>query len=238
MAKFLEYKADPLRAGPLVICGVVLVPSLAMSLFLEGVISAIGFVAILACGIGVLFLFVEQIERRCRVAISAASAKLPKRSTKAVNHTVRQFPQDTGRETTMLLGSIVLLVCLLGSLSNAHRTNGSWSSIGAVFSPAVVLLLVAFLATSVRLRIEGDQVQVIRPLLGGFRKKEFRFGEVASVEVTVLQEDGKQVRIRIHGGSSVLFVPWDDTEENELLEALRRGVAEAKPAPLDWSELP
>jgi hypothetical protein len=228
-----------MRVGLSALCGVVLVPTLAMSLFISGVISAIGFVAVLACGIGVLFLFRAQIERRCRVAINVASAKRPKRTTKAVNHTVRQFPQGTCRESTMLLASIcMMVVCLLSSLSNSHRTNGSWSSIGVLLSLAVVLLLAAFLATSVRLLIEGDQVQVTYPFLGGLRNKEFRFGEIASVEVTVFQDGGKEVRIRLHDGSSVRYAPWDETEENELLEALRRGVAEAKPAPLDWSELP
>jgi hypothetical protein len=238
MAKFIEYKLDPLKAGLIVFFGVVLVPILAMSLLFEGLIPAVGFVAILACGIGVLFVFREQLERRCRVAINVASAKLPKRSTKAVSHTVRQFPQDTGRESTMIVASIVMMVvCLLESLFNASRTNGRWSSIGAVFSLAMALLLAAFLATSVRLRIEGDQVQVTYPFLRGLRNKTFRFGEIASVEVTVLQEGGKEVRIRLHDGSSVRYFPRDETEENELLAALKLGVAEATPAPLDWSEL-
>jgi hypothetical protein len=212
---------------------------LAMGLLLAGRISSVGFVAILACGIGVLFLFRKQIERRCRVAINVASAKLPMRSTKTVNHAVRQFPQGTGREITMILGFIVLLVSLLGSLSNAYRTGGSRSSIGLVIaSLVVVLLIVAFSASWVRLRIEGDQVQVIRPFLGGLRNKALRLGEIASVEVTILQEGGKEVRIRLRDGSSVRYFPWDETEENALLEVLRRGIAEAKPAPLDWSELP
>jgi hypothetical protein len=70
------------------------------------------------------------------------------------------------------------------------------------------------------------------------RNKAFRFCEIASVEVTILQEGGKEVRIRLHDGSSVRYFLSDETEENELLEVLRRGVAEAKPAPLDWSESP
>jgi hypothetical protein len=128
-------------------------------------------------------------------------------------------------------------VCLLGSLSNARRTGGSWSSIGLVIaSIGVVLLIVAFSASWVRLRIEGDQVQVVHPFLGGIRDKAFRLDEIASVEVMILQEGRKQIRIGLHNGSSVRYVPWNETEGDELLGALTWGVAEAKPAPPDWSE--
>lgn len=92
----------------------------------------------------------------------------------------------------------------------------------------------------VRLRIEGDEVQVVHPFLGGWGNRAFRFGEIASVEVRVVYEffnEGKQVRIGLHDGSSVRYRTWDETKADELVGALKRGVAEAKPAKLDWSEL-
>jgi hypothetical protein len=89
-----------------------------------------------------------------------------------------------------------------------------------------------------RLRIEGDEVQVIYPFLGGWGNRAFRFGEIASVEV---RDDagrgGKVVRIGLHDGSFVHYMKWNETVIDELVEALRRGVAEAKPAKQDWSEL-
>ena len=69
------------------------------------------------------------------------------------------------------------------------------------------------------------------------RKKEFRFGEIASVEVTDFQEGGKEVRIRLHDGGSVRYLAWNESEADEFLEVLKQGVAEAKPASLNWSEL-
>ena len=90
----------------------------------------------------------------------------------------------------------------------------------------------------VRLRIQGDEVQVIYPLLGRWRNRAFRFGEIASVKVSEGQKVGKEVRIVLHDGSSIRYVKRDGTVIDELLEVLRRGVAQAKSAPPDWSELP
>ena len=88
----------------------------------------------------------------------------------------------------------------------------------------------------VRLRIEGDEVQVIYPFLGRWRNRAFRFGEIASVEVRVVN-GRKEVRIVLHDGSSIRYMRRDETVIDELVGALKRGVAEAKPAKVDWSEL-
>jgi hypothetical protein len=40
-----------------------------------------------------------------------------------------------------------------------------------------------------RLRIEGDEVQVVYPFLRGWRNRAYRFGEIASVEVSVVDKD-------------------------------------------------
>jgi len=88
-----------------------------------------------------------------------------------------------------------------------------------------------------RLRIEGDEVQVVYPFLRGWRNRAYRFGEIASVEVSVVDKDAKQLCIGLHDGSSVRYVTCNETKADELPGALRRGVAEAKPAKLAWSEL-
>ncbi len=87
-----------------------------------------------------------------------------------------------------------------------------------------------------RLRIEGDEVQVIYPFLGRWRNKTFRFGEIASVEVRDVYRR-KEVRIVLHDGSSIRYMRRDKTVIDELLGVLRRGVAEVKPAKVHWSEL-
>jgi len=102
---------------------------------------------------------------------------------------------------------------------------------------AILLLCLALLwASSMRLRIEGDEAQVVYPFLGRWRNRAFRFGEIASVEVRVVN-GRKEVRIVLHDGSSIRYMRWDERVIDELLGVLRRGVAEAKSAPLDWSEL-
>ncbi len=52
--------------------------------------------------------------------------------------------------------------------------------------------LAAFWARSMRLRIEGDEVQVVYPFLRGWRNRAYRFGEIASVEVSVVDKDAKR----------------------------------------------
>jgi len=87
-----------------------------------------------------------------------------------------------------------------------------------------------------RLRIEGDEVQVIYPFLGRWRNRAFRFGEIASVKVRVVYRR-KEVRIVLHDGSSIRYVTWNKTVVDELVGELKRGVAEAKSAKVDWSEM-
>ena len=76
MAKFIEYKTSP-GGLPLSWCLGGVISLLAVILFLKGVVSTIGFVVILACGIGVLFFLNEQVERRSGIVTEVASGKLP-----------------------------------------------------------------------------------------------------------------------------------------------------------------
>ena len=85
MAKFIEYKSNPLWTGLYMLCGAVVIPLLACILFIREVISTTGFVVIIACGMGGLFLLNEQVERRTRKVIEVASGKLPKQLSRTVN---------------------------------------------------------------------------------------------------------------------------------------------------------
>jgi|SRR5271157_5495435 len=119
-----------------------------------------------------------------------------------------------------------------------YKTKGAWAAVGPVpAASAILLLYLAVLwASSMRLRIEGDEVQVVYPFLGRWRNRAFRFGEVASVEVRDVYRR-KEVRIVLHDGSSIRYMRRDETVIDELLGVLRRGVAEAKSAKVGWSEL-
>ena len=50
MAKFIEYKSKPWWNALHMFCVMVLIPLLAVFLFLQGVVSTIGFVLVIACG--------------------------------------------------------------------------------------------------------------------------------------------------------------------------------------------
>ena len=78
MAKFIEYKSNPLCTALYVLCGAVVIPLLACILFIREMISTTGFVVITACGMGGFFFLKEQVERRFRTVIEVASGKLPK----------------------------------------------------------------------------------------------------------------------------------------------------------------
>ncbi len=236
MAKFIKYKADPSWTTFFSCsCGTV-IPLLAVILFLQGVVSWIGLYVIVACGIGVLFFLNEQVESRSGIVSEVASGKLPKRPSKSVDHTFLEFPEDPfGRR------SLVIVICITALIVHAYRrTKGAGAPVGPVIVASALLLLcpAVFWVNLVRLRIEGDEVQVIYPLLGRWRSRTFRFGEIASVKVREGRKVGKEVRIVLHDGSSIRYMKRDGTVIDQLVEALKRGVAEAKSAPPDWSELP
>jgi hypothetical protein len=107
----------------------------------------------------------------------------------------------------------------------------------------LIFILVVSWASLVRLRIEGDEVRVVHPFLGRWRSRAFRFGAIVSIEVRTVRHDmvwrcGKEVCIRLRDGSTVRYVTGSERVLNDLREALKRGIAESKPAPLDWSEMP
>jgi len=237
MAKFIEYKSNPLWTGLYMLCGAVVIPLLACILFIREVISTTGFVVITACGMGGVFLLNEQVERRTRKVTEVASGKLLKRPAKTVHHVVREFREDAAYRTMLLFVSIYVVLFQVASLTFIYRTKGAWAAVGVVLpvSPAVLLLAMSW-GSLVRLRIEGDEVQVVHPFLGGWGNRAFRFGEIASVEVRVVN-GRKEVRIVLHDGSSIRYMRRDETVVDELVGALKRGVAEAKPAKVDWSEL-
>ena len=208
MAKFIEYKSNPWWTGLYMLCGAVVIPLLACILFIREVISTTGFVVIIACGMGGLFLLNEQVERRTRKVTEVASGKLPKQPSRTVEHVVREFREDAVHRTTLLVvlhhyGAVPV------GISPHYRTGrrglGLRLASFLLVSPAVLLLAVSW-ESLVRLRIEGDEVQVVYPFLGRWRNRAFRFGEIASVEVRDVRRGGKQVRIGLHDGSSVRYV--------------------------------
>ena len=113
MAKFIEYKSNPWWTGLYMLCGAVVIPLLACILFIREVISTTGFVVIIACGMGGLFLLNEQVERRTRKVTEVASGKLLKQPSRTVKHAVREFREDALPRTTLLVYSIIMVLVLL-----------------------------------------------------------------------------------------------------------------------------
>ncbi len=236
MAKFIEYKTSPSWTALISWCWGAVIPLLAVILFLEGVISTTGFVVIVACGIGVLFFLNEQVERRSGIVTEVASGKLPKRPSKSVDHSVLEFREDPfGRRALVIVACTTVLIFTI-----ADKTKRAGAAGGPVLVASALLLLcpAVLWVNLVRLRIEGDEVQVIYPLLGRWRSRAFRFSEIASVKVREGRKVGKEVRIVLQDGSSIRYMKRDGTVIDELLEVLKRGVSKAKPEPEDWSELP
>ncbi len=238
MAKFIEYKSKPLSTTLFMYCGYVVVSLLAAIPFLKGVVSTIGFVVIVACGTGVLFFLNDQVQRRSGIVTEVASGKLPKRSSETVDHTFLEFRQDPVPRAVLLICSIIMGLSGLAALTAIYWKKGAWAAVPIVAQIAVFLLItVGIWASSMRLRIEGDEVQLTYPFLRGWGNRAFRFGEIASVEVINVGRSGKQVCIGLHDGTSIRCMPWNETVVDELVGALKRGVAQPKSAPPDWSEL-
>ncbi len=238
MAKFIEYKSKPWKTTLFMYCGFVVVSLLAAIPFLKGLVSTIGFVVIIACGTGVLFVLNEQIQRHSGIVTGVASGKRPKRSSKTVDHTFLEFREDPVPRAVLLICSILMGLFWLLALTAIYWKKGAWAAVPIVAQIAVFLLIpVGFWASSMRLRIEGDEVHVTYPFLRGWGNRAFRIGEIASVEVRNVGRRGKQVSIGLHDGTSIRCMPWNETVVHELVGALERGVAQAKSAPPDWSEL-
>jgi len=236
MAKFIEYKTSPSWTTFISWCWGAVIPLLAVILFLNGVVSWIGLYVIVACGIGVLFFLNEQVERRSGIVTEVASGKLPKRPSKSVDHSILEFREDPfGRRALVLVFCITVLI-----VHTYRKTKGAGAPFGPVFAASALLIVcpAVLWVNLVRLRIEGDEVQVIYPLLGRWRSRTFHFGEIASVKVREGRRVGKEVRIVLHDGSSIRYMKRDGTVIDELLEVLKRGISQAKPAQEDWSELP
>ena len=238
MAKFVEYKSRPWWTTPFMYCWSGVIVLLAVILFMKGVVSTIGFVVILACGIGVLFFLNEQVQRRSCIVTEVASGKLLKRSSKTVDHTFLEFREEPVRQAMLLICSIIMGLFGLVCLTAIYWKKGAWAAVPIVAQIVVFTLMpLVFWAGSVRFRIEGDEVQVTYPFLRGWGNRAFRFGEIASVEVRNVGRRGKQVCIGLHDSTSIHYMPWNETVVDELVGVLKRGVAQAKAAPPDWSEL-
>jgi hypothetical protein len=241
MATFYENKSNPrwtaLRDCPIyVLCVVVAIPLLEVILFIQEV-PTIRFIVILASGMGGLLFLNEQVNKRSRIVMEVASKPL-KQPSKTVAHTVLEFPEDAGRGWGRLLTPINVSLFLLGYVTLAYMTKGVWFAFGVALAELLLLpLLTVSWSSRTRLRIEGDQVQVLYPFLGGWGNRAFRFGEIAWVEVSVVNKVRKAVRIGLHDGSSIRYMNSNGAVVDELFETLRGGVPQAKPAPLDWSEL-
>jgi len=239
MAKFIEYKykSKPWWTTLFMYCWSGMIVVLAVILFMQGVASTIGFVLILACGYGGLILLNEQVERHSRIVTEVASGKLPKLPSKTEDHTFLEFREDPfGRGALVFVSCITVLI-----FTTSQKTKRAGSAVGLVLvtvASALLFLCLAVLWLSlVRLRIEGDEVQVTYPFLRGWGNRGFHFGEIASVKVREGRRGSKEVRIVLHDGSSIRYVKRDGTVIDELLEVLKRGVAEAKSAKVGWTEL-
>jgi len=161
MAKFIEYKSNPSWTTLFRCCWGGVIPLLAVILFIQGVVSTIGLVVIVACLIGVLFFLNEQVKRRSGIVTEVASGKLPKGPSKTVDHTVLEFREDRFGRTAMGIVSCIMVLIV----TTTYKTKGAWAAVGPVLvASAILLLYLAVLwASSMRLRIEGDEVQVIYP---------------------------------------------------------------------------
>jgi hypothetical protein len=152
-----------------------------------------------------------------------------------VDHIGLEFREDPfGRRALVIVSCITVLIFTI-----ADKTKRAGAPFGPVIvSSALLLLCPAVLWVNlVRLRIEGDELQVIYPLLGRWRNRAFHFGEIASVKVREGRKVGKEVRIVLQDGSSIRYMKRDGTVIDELVGALKRGVSQAKSAQEDWSEL-
>jgi hypothetical protein len=242
VAKFIEYKSQPQPWWDTLLknCVLMVSPLLAVILFLEGVVSTIGFVVIIACGTVVFFLLYDQVRRRWGIVPEVAST-LPDRPAKTLDHTVLEFREEPDSRivaTVVSVCAVPYIVTPLILIYTRHGwKHGAWHAgcFGLALCPTILALAV-FWWSLVSLRIEGDEVQVIHPLLRGWGNRTFRFGEIARVEVRVYR-GSHLLRIHLHNGSSVGYRTWDKKKAGELLGVLRRGVAEAKPPPFDLGEL-
>ena len=154
------------------------IPLLAGILFIQGVVSTIGFVVIIACGIGVFFILNEQVERRSGKVTEVASGKLPKRPAKTVDHAVLEFREDPVHRSCA--GHLLHHYGVV-AVGISHRNVQDEGGLGCGW-PCCLHSSDLLLRTSgvlgeylVRLRIEGDEVQVIYPFLGRWRNRAFRF---------------------------------------------------------------
>lgn len=248
MAKFIEYQ---FRRWWYLLFGLswsLVIPSLASLLFICGLISTFGFVTIVATAMFGLIVLSERVERGSRTEFEVACGKVPRRSSKSGGRAVREFREDTPRRFALLFFSIVVGPCLLLGLVSLvaieYETRGIWAAaLILLITVNLIFILVVSWASLVRLRIEGDEVRVVHPFLGRWRSRAFRFGAIVSVEVRTVRHDmvwrcGKEVCIRLRDGITVRYVTGSERVLNDLREALKRGIAESKPAPLDWSEMP
>ena len=139
MAKFIEYKSNPLWTGLYMLCGAVVIPLLACILFIREVISTTGFVVITACGMGGFFFLNEQVERRFRKVTEVASGKLLKQPSRTVDHVVREFREDAFHRTVLLIFSIIMVLLLLGFLPTCTGRRGLGLRLGSFFSSDLLL---------------------------------------------------------------------------------------------------
>src|SRR5271166_3782748 len=123
MAKFIEYKSKPWWTTLFMYCWSGVIGLLAVILFMQGVVSTIGFVVILACGYGGLILLYGLGERRYRIETEVASVKLLKRPLKTVDYTFLEFREDPVRRATLLMYSIIIGLFVLVSFATTYWTK-------------------------------------------------------------------------------------------------------------------
>ena len=144
MANFIEYKSDPSWTTFFSRCWGAVIPLLAVLLFIQGVVSWIGLVVIIACLLGVLFFLNEQVKRRSGIVTEVASGKLPKGPSKTVDHTVLEFREDRFGRTAMGIVSCIMVLIV----TTTYKTKGASAAVGPVLVASAILLLYLVLCHS------------------------------------------------------------------------------------------
>jgi hypothetical protein len=238
MAKFIEYGSRPWAIFFCVFGGVAAVPLLAELLLAQGVISGVGFIILVLLGLVATFLLVDRMQRRVHSAVNVAAGENLKQSQPCPQPGCRVFREDPGRRTAAILAAALVFVLAPVCLRGAYQAREFWGAAGILIAICPAIVLPGALWASVnRVQIEGDSVFVIFPRLAQFRNRAFRFGDIHTVEVQEVPKGGKEVRMILNNGRSARYMTSNEAEIDKLVEALKRGVAQAKPAPLETDEL-
>lgn len=237
MAKFIEYKPQRALKGLLTIGSSLVIPLLAAVLFIRESISVVGFCAIVSVAVIASALIGKWFEDRSRTVVEIASGKSWKKPFGAgtATRSLQTFGEQASR--LELLGPLTFLLIFI--VLWLLRSGPGMSRVMVPVCLLVAAVPVCFVtaASDSRIEIGADRVRVTHPFLGRWRARSFGFGEIDTVEVKEMDGGGRLIQIVLKDQSSVIYRNRDENVVHAVVEALKRGVAESKPAPLDWSEL-